>query len=96
MTWCGHCGADLERGEPDPCLGRLPGVVSACCGHGERRRAYVLFANGCRITRFRVERNDARIAAILPTDGQQRAADAQPYSSFPVVPGHSQSPGSVE
>ena len=27
--------------EPDPCLGWLPGVHSACCGHGEPEKACV-------------------------------------------------------
>lgn len=30
---CGHCGETCGDG-PDPCLGYLPGVISACCGHG--------------------------------------------------------------
>ena len=31
---CVRCGLLAEPEGPDPCLGRLPGVVSACCGHG--------------------------------------------------------------
>lgn len=33
---CDHCGLEFEEGyRPDPCLGGyLPGVASACCGHG--------------------------------------------------------------
>lgn len=30
---CGHCERPCGDG-PDPCLGHLPGVISACCGHG--------------------------------------------------------------
>lgn len=30
---CGYCGETCGNG-PDPCLGVLPGVISACCGHG--------------------------------------------------------------
>jgi hypothetical protein len=30
---------------PDPCWGDLPGVKSACCGHGETR-GYIQFDNG--------------------------------------------------
>ncbi|MBB3142772.1 hypothetical protein [Halomonas organivorans] len=44
-TWqdrdCGHCG---ERETPeghDACLGTLPGVMNACCGHGQVTEAYV-------------------------------------------------------
>lgn len=42
----------LERpfkGAPDMCLGYLPGVKYACCGHGDPHRygeAYVFFTNG--------------------------------------------------
>lgn len=31
--------------QPDPCLGWLPGVKNACCGHGSFH-AYVQFENG--------------------------------------------------
>ena len=27
-------------GRPDPCLGTIPGVVHACCGHGARYSSY--------------------------------------------------------
>ena len=39
----------MENGN-DPCLGDLPGVVGACCGHGlEAQQGYLLFENGIRI-----------------------------------------------
>jgi hypothetical protein len=28
---------------PDPCVGYLPGVYNACCGHGEDDEAYITF-----------------------------------------------------
>lgn len=31
---CVSCGLLAEIDGPDPCLGVLPGVSSACCGHG--------------------------------------------------------------
>lgn len=38
---CGHCGkANTPEGH-DACLGTLPGVVNACCGHGDPKAAYV-------------------------------------------------------
>lgn len=44
---CASCGqARISNTDPDPCLGRLPGVAAGCCGHGSSRRAYVLFDNG--------------------------------------------------
>jgi hypothetical protein len=38
------CDSQGIRG-PDPCLGKLPGVVNACCGHG-LQPGYVIFENG--------------------------------------------------
>jgi hypothetical protein len=44
---CPRCGNVKEcNGEPDQCLGLLPGVVDACCGHGSREQSYVHFQNG--------------------------------------------------
>lgn len=31
---CAKCGELAEKDGPDPCLGLLGGVSSACCGHG--------------------------------------------------------------
>jgi hypothetical protein len=41
------CDSQGMRG-PDPCLGKLPGVVSACCGHG-LLQGYIVFENGRRV-----------------------------------------------
>lgn len=42
---CIKCGKKpLANGE-DPCLGNLPGVRSACCGHGVSK-GFVMFDNG--------------------------------------------------
>jgi len=49
---CGHCGKhDTPEGH-DACLGTLPGVINACCGHGnmENGDPYVRFDDG---TEFR-------------------------------------------
>ncbi len=43
---CGHCGLPNTPQGHDGCLGILPGVMNACCGHGEIREAYVQFSNG--------------------------------------------------
>lgn len=37
---CGKCEAICGNG-PDPCLGYIPGVSHACCGHGRDSGAYV-------------------------------------------------------
>lgn len=46
MLFCKQCRRELSlRGEtPDPCLGMLPGVKYACCGHGDE--GYISFDNG--------------------------------------------------
>lgn len=33
---------------PDPCLGYLPGIAHACCGHGKIRNAYCCGWDGCK------------------------------------------------
>lgn len=41
---CTKCGK-VSSG-PDSCLGKLPGVKAACCGHGVDEDAYITFDNG--------------------------------------------------
>lgn len=61
-TWhkrpCGACGlrGNSNDGLPDPCLGQLPGVTNACCGHGDPSQSYVCFAGGLVLRGFYVER----------------------------------------
>lgn len=38
--------ADGDSNGIDPCLGKLEGVVSACCGHGFISEAYVVLEDG--------------------------------------------------
>lgn len=40
---CGHCGAENTPEGHDGCLGELPNVMNACCGHGNPKLAYVQF-----------------------------------------------------
>lgn len=47
---CARCFRELPEEGPDPCLGMLPGVEFACCGHG-KGRGYIVFENGT-ILRF--------------------------------------------
>lgn len=60
-TWhkrpCGHCGrfGNSNDGLPDPCLGTLPGVTNACCGHGNPDDSYVCFEGGVVLRGFTVE-----------------------------------------
>lgn len=43
---CGECGKARTPQGQDGCLGTLPGVTNACCGHGHQAEAYVQFTNG--------------------------------------------------
>lgn len=52
---CDACGLTCTKEEVtadgsyvDPCLGILPGVLFACCGHNETE-GYILFENGLTI-----------------------------------------------
>lgn len=46
---CCHCGLYRGNNGHDPCISNLPGVKSACCGHGGGKRAYILFENGTQV-----------------------------------------------
>jgi len=49
---CGRCNGPNTPEGHDACLGQLPGVLNACCGHGDRKNAYIHFANGVIIRGF--------------------------------------------
>lgn len=40
---CGACDLPQTKEGHDGCLGTLPDVMNACCGHGEDKEAYVQF-----------------------------------------------------
>lgn len=48
-TWksrpCGYCHKPNRPDEHDACLGELPNVINACCGHGITSDAYIQFTN---------------------------------------------------
>jgi hypothetical protein len=50
---CPHCGLSRTAEGHDGCLGTLPGVKAACCGHGVED-GYVLFETG-KVIRGRFE-----------------------------------------
>lgn len=55
---CVKCGKTFEgsnEGDADPCLGELPGVDNACCGHGIPALAYIRFTNGLVVKGFEIE-----------------------------------------
>jgi len=43
---CGHCNKPNRPDDHDPCLGELPGVKNACCGHGVEGDSYIQFLDG--------------------------------------------------
>jgi hypothetical protein len=44
---CDHCGQRCsDDSDDDPCIEGLPGVLNACCGHGDEREAYVQMRDG--------------------------------------------------
>ncbi len=55
---CGYCHKYRTSEGHDACLGTLPGVQNACCGHGQIDDAYVQMPSGT-ITQGR----EAKIAA---------------------------------
>ena len=59
---CAACGRVFEN-KPDPCLGDLPGVEHACCGHGVPGKAYLRFSNGVVVRGF-----DTVEAAMSPAE----------------------------
>lgn len=46
---CGHCSMPNTREGHDGCLGTVPGVQNACCGHGIEGDAYVQLGDGTRL-----------------------------------------------
>lgn len=53
---CGHCGKENTKEGYDGCLGALPGVKNACCGHDVRGEAYIVFDSGLTVRNFIIER----------------------------------------
>jgi len=78
---CGNCGQDTPAGqvEVDPCLGALPGVDNACCGHGDREEAYIQFTNGVTVRGFVVEQEDAD--GVDTIEAQAKAEQTQPVET---------------
>lgn len=45
---CGYCNAPNRADGHDSCLGELPKVRNACCGHGIIEEAYVVLSDSKR------------------------------------------------
>ncbi|MFI2810181.1 hypothetical protein [Microbulbifer sp. JSM ZJ756] len=75
---CGHCGKpDTPEGH-DGCLGSLPGVMNACCGHGCKGLAYVQYPNGRRLAGTRALREIRRL--------QKSRTGKKPLLPIPAAP----------
>ncbi len=47
---CGECGKLQTSEGHDPCIGTLPDVMNACCGHGRPSEAYIQYNSGKRLS----------------------------------------------
>lgn len=82
-THCGACKMAWRADGVDPCLGRLPGVVNACCGHGDVEMSYIEFENGVSVSGM-ILINHPRDLALEPVSGLWLQPDTlrQVTSSF--------------
>ena len=46
---CGNCNEQNTIEDHDACLGTLPGLMNACCGHGEVNEVYIQLLDGVSI-----------------------------------------------
>lgn len=47
---CGRCGKDRTPEGYDACLGHIPGIINACCGHGDDKEVYFILEGGTRVS----------------------------------------------
>ncbi len=46
---CKLCGKNPTKKDHDACLGTLPGLMNACCGHGNIKESYIQFLDSSTI-----------------------------------------------
>lgn len=61
---CGKCRQPNRADGHDACIGKLPGVMNACCGHGETAVAYVQYSDGSRISEEEALKKMADMKAV--------------------------------
>lgn len=71
---CFHCGQHATAEGHDPCLGTLPDVANACCGHGQEAEAYVQLEGG------QVIRGRVALALIEILKARREAAGVGEYT----------------
>jgi hypothetical protein len=60
---CIRCDKDPTIEGYDACLGKLPGVTAACCGHGTDE-GFIRFENGLTVRgQFHVDKEDSKEGA---------------------------------
>lgn len=80
---CGYCGlANTPEGH-DGCLGTLPDVMNACCGHGSDDEAYIQFEGGCVMSMLRC---DYCGKFVKPEDAQVHQPDTPSHRLEPEDP----------
>lgn len=40
---CGNCGKENTKEGHDGCIGTIPNIMNACCGHGDTDGAYIQY-----------------------------------------------------
>jgi hypothetical protein len=77
---CQHCGKNETAVGHDGCLGEIPGVIFACCGHGNPAHAYIYWENGLMVRGFDVVRRiEPQEAAISRQIKEEIFADCGKY-----------------
>jgi hypothetical protein len=66
---CPFCGKRAEPNGPDPCLGELPCVESACCGHGVHE-GWIRFEQGPQLA-VRIDYPGLGCSPGRPATGEQ-------------------------
>ena len=60
---CPYCELPPGDEQCDACLGLLPGVKAACCGHGDRKSSYVIFNDERELSMSRAEQQRKLVKA---------------------------------
>jgi hypothetical protein len=73
---CAACGLVAGEDGPDPCIGTIPGVDYACCGHGDPTGAYIGWSSG----------STSRGSAACVRDWERRIMGIQPPARNELCP----------
>lgn len=62
---CGYCGLPNTSDDCDGCLGKLPDIINACCGHGQIDEAYLQYKDGLIISGKQAIKEIKRLKVLL-------------------------------